>query len=69
VFLNLTDNWVELHLRVLTPIRGIREVKDEIQRNVLSRFEEAGIAIASATFEITALPPVAVSVQPPPGRS
>jgi small-conductance mechanosensitive channel len=65
VFLNLTDNWIELHLRVLTPIRGTRAVKDEIQRNVIARFEEAGIGIASATFEIVGLPPVQVSVQQP----
>ena len=65
VFLNLTDNWIELHLRFLTPIRGVRAVKDEVQRNVLARFEQAGIGIASATFEIVGLPPVQVTVQHP----
>src|SRR4029079_14752661 len=31
VYYNLTDNWVELHVRFLTPVRGVRAIKDELQ--------------------------------------
>jgi small-conductance mechanosensitive channel len=60
VFLNLTDNWIELHLRFLTPIRGVRAIKDEIQRKLIERFEAAHIEIASGTYAVVELPPVRV---------
>ena len=37
---------------------GVRRIKDALSRDVLARLEEAGIGIASATFEITRLPEV-----------
>lgn len=65
VFLRLTDNWLELTVRFIVPEHGIREIKDAIGRDVLDALEAAGIEVASATFEITHLPPLRVaSVSP-----
>jgi small-conductance mechanosensitive channel len=60
VFCRLTDNWLELTVRFIVREHGIRTVKDAITRSVLERFEEASLEIASATYEIVALPPVRV---------
>lgn len=60
VFVHLTDNWIELQLRFLTPVRGIRSIVDEIQRKLLDRFEAARIEIASGTYAIVELPPVRI---------
>ena len=56
VYYRLTDNWLELTVRFVTPERGVREVKDKMSREILARLDAAGIGIASATFEITGLP-------------
>jgi small-conductance mechanosensitive channel len=60
VYYNLTDNWIELHVRFLTPIRGVRAIKDEMQRRLLDDFEAAGIEIASGTYAIVDFPPLRV---------
>jgi len=60
VFMRLTDNWVELSCRFLARDHGVREMKDEMSREILDRFEEAGVEIASATYDIVGLPPVKV---------
>lgn len=64
VFLRLTDNWLELALRVVVPERGIREIKDAMSRDILEAFEEAGISIASATVDVVSLPPVEIKRAP-----
>ena len=58
VFWRLTDNWLELSVRFLTRQHGVRTVKDRMSRDILAGFEEAGIPIASATFEIVGLPQI-----------
>jgi small-conductance mechanosensitive channel len=60
VYYNLTDNWIELHVRFLTPVRGVRAIKDEMQRRLLDDFEAAGIEIASGTYAIVEFPPLRV---------
>jgi small-conductance mechanosensitive channel len=65
VFYRLTDNWLELTLRFIVPEHGIRQVKDTIARSILDAFEEAGITIASATFDVVGLPPLRVELQAP----
>jgi small-conductance mechanosensitive channel len=45
VYYELTSKRLELHVRFLTPVRGVRAIKDEIQRTVVARFDEAGIPI------------------------
>lgn len=68
VYYQMTDNWVELALRFIVPDRGIREIKDAMYRDILARFKEAGIAVASSTYDIVGFPPVRIEpmpVQPP----
>ncbi|MBW3569582.1 MAG: mechanosensitive ion channel family protein [Gemmatimonadetes bacterium] len=64
VFLRITDNWLELAVRFVVPEHGIREIKDAISRDVLAALDQAGIGVASATFEVTQLPPLRVSGAP-----
>nr|WP_294171110.1 mechanosensitive ion channel domain-containing protein [uncultured Sphingomonas sp.] len=56
VYWRLTDNWLELAVRFLSPDHGTREIKDAMSREILSRLDAEGIGIASATYEITGLP-------------
>jgi small-conductance mechanosensitive channel len=60
VYWNLTDNWLNLSVRFLTRERGVRELKDAMSREILANFQEAGISIASGTYEIVGLPPIRV---------
>ena len=64
VYYRLTDNWLELSVRFVVMDRGIRDVKDAMSRDILSALDEAGIGIASATFEIVGLPELRVSRAP-----
>ena len=61
VYLRLTDNWVELALRFVAPVHGVRAIKDAIGREVLAALEASHLEIASATYEIVGLPPVRVA--------
>jgi small-conductance mechanosensitive channel len=65
VYYAMTDNWVDLAVRFIVPDRGIREIKDAIFRDILARFKEAGIAVASGTYDIVGFPPVKVEGLPP----
>ena len=56
--MRLTDNWIELALRFMTGEHGSREIKDKMSREILRELENAGIGIASTTFEIVGLPPL-----------
>ncbi len=60
VYWRITDNWLELTVRFLTGVYGVRGLKDEMSREVLTALEEAGIGIASATYEITGVAPVTI---------
>ncbi len=64
VYWRLSEGWLELTVRFLTPDHGIRSIKDQITRDILSGFEGADIAIASTSFEISALPPLRIERQP-----
>lgn len=65
VYLRITDNWLELSLRFLVEHRGVREVKDAMSRDILAGLDEAGIGIASATYDIVGLPPIHLSEDRP----
>lgn len=57
VFINLTDNWVELNLRYISPIRGRRALSNRLQRSVLDSIEASeDVRIASSNIEITKFP-------------
>lgn len=64
VYLRMTDNWVEMSVRFLAEDHGVRDLKDAMTRDILDALDAAGIGIASATFEITALPPLKLRRQP-----
>ncbi|MEO6744303.1 MAG: mechanosensitive ion channel domain-containing protein, partial [Caldimonas sp.] len=56
VFYRITDNWLELTVRFLVGTHRIRAAKDEMSRYIIGEFDEAGIGIASATYDIVGLP-------------
>ncbi len=58
VYYRITDNWLELTVRFVTPDREIRDLKDAVTRDILAGLDEAGISIASSTYDIVGLPPV-----------
>ena len=60
VFYRLTDNWLELSVRFIVGAHGVRTVKDAISRAVLRRLDDAGLEIASATYEVVGLPTLKV---------
>ncbi len=60
VYYRLTDNWLELRLRLVVPDRGTRAVKDAMSREIFTAFDAAGIGIASATYGVVGLPPVRI---------
>ncbi len=64
VFWRITDNWLELSLRFLVPARGVREIKDAISRQILADLDQAGIGIASATYNVVGLPPMRLERSP-----
>ncbi|HZR22317.1 MAG TPA: mechanosensitive ion channel domain-containing protein [Vicinamibacterales bacterium] len=65
VFIRITDNWIEMNLRVLVPIHGVRYYMDELARLVMERFDHAGIGIASGTYAIVEFPKVKVELEQP----
>lgn len=69
VYYRLTDNWVELTVRFMVRDHGIRELKDAMSREVLAALHEAGIGVASSTFEIVGLPPLRIERRPIPAPS
>ncbi len=68
VYVRLTDNWIELSVRFVVEVEGIRKLKSEISREILDHFEQAGISIASGTYEVVGMPPMKVQVLPPQGK-
>lgn len=58
VYIRLTDNWVEMTLRFITTTHGVRDLKDQLSREILRGLDKLEISIASATFEIVGLPPL-----------
>jgi small-conductance mechanosensitive channel len=58
VYFRLTDNWLELTVRFIARDHGIRELKDAMSREILASLDDAGIGIASSTFEVVGLPPL-----------
>jgi small-conductance mechanosensitive channel len=69
VFYRITDNWLELSLRFIVHERHGREAKDEIAREILTRFDEFGMGIASTTVDIVAFPPLRGAVPSAPRSS
>jgi small-conductance mechanosensitive channel len=51
VFWRITENWLEMTVRFLGPDHGIRGIKDQMTREILSAFDKARIAIAAVRQE------------------
>ncbi len=64
VFVRMTDNWVELTVRFLTADHGVRDIKDQMSRDLLAAMSKAKIGVASGTYEITGLPPIKINMTP-----
>ncbi len=59
VFVRLTDNWIELTARYVTPVRQRRTVRSRISEKILEGIEKAeNIKIASETVDIVGFPEV-----------
>lgn len=58
VYIRLTDNWIELTLRFLGPVHGMRSIKDGMARDLLPALAAAGLDVASGTYEIVGIPPI-----------
>jgi small-conductance mechanosensitive channel len=69
VYLRMTDNWLELTVRFLANVSGTRDLKDAMSRDILAVFDEAGIGIASATYDIVGLPPHSLKGRRPSSRA
>jgi small-conductance mechanosensitive channel len=65
-FVRLTDNWIEITVRFIVRDHGIRELKDRISREILQALNQAGIGIASGTYEIVGMPPISVRLNDSP---
>jgi len=63
VFWRLTDNWVEMSVRFICKTYGVRELKDAISRDIIAQLDEAGIGIASGTYEIVGIPKLQVDLK------
>jgi len=63
VFYRITDNWLELTVRFIVGEHKIREVKNNISRDMLRDFDKHGIGIASATYDIVGFPPLRMANQ------
>jgi small-conductance mechanosensitive channel len=63
VYFRLTDNWVDMTVRFVAKSRGIRELKDQMSREILDALEAAGIQVASGTYEIVGVPPIKVQIE------
>ena len=68
VYWRLTDNWLELTVRFVTREHGVRDIKDQMSREILQSLDEAGIGLASATFEIVGLPRINVAIDDANGK-
>jgi small-conductance mechanosensitive channel len=68
VFWRLTDNWIELTVRFIAEEYGVRALKDAISRELIDRFDQAKIGIASGTYEIVGVPPIRIVQEPTASR-
>ena len=58
VYYRMTDNWLELTVRFVVHAHGVRNVKDAMSRFIVAAFDEAGIGVASATYDIVGFPAI-----------
>lgn len=56
----MTDNWLELTVRFVARDHGVRGLKDAMTCEILAALDEAGVGLASATFELVGAPPLRI---------
>ncbi|MGI9035630.1 MAG: mechanosensitive ion channel family protein [Pyrinomonadaceae bacterium] len=64
VYYRITDNWLELTVRFIVGEHPVREVKNNISREMLKHFDANGIGIASATYDVVGFPPLRIENAP-----
>jgi small-conductance mechanosensitive channel len=64
VYWRLTDNWIELSVRFIAKGHGVRELKDQMSRDIMAAFDQARIGIASGTYEIVGMPDLQICMNP-----
>ena len=69
VYWRLTDNWLELTVRFIARDHGVRDMKDRMSRDVLRALDDAGIGLASATYDIVGFPPLQIASLPEAGAA
>jgi small-conductance mechanosensitive channel len=62
-YVNLTDNWILISGRYITNAKERRITKNTISLRLLDRFKEAGIEVASQTFEVVGLPDIKLKMK------
>jgi small-conductance mechanosensitive channel len=60
VYYRVTDNWIEMSLRFISPEPGVRDLKDKMFRDILDGFERENVLIASTSSELSITSPVRV---------
>jgi small-conductance mechanosensitive channel len=57
--MKLTDNWIELTARYVTPVRQRRTIRSKINQKILEHIEKSeNIKIASETVNVVGFPDV-----------
>lgn len=59
VYYRITENWVGLTVRFVTPTHGTRGIKDAMVRDVMDAFQLPGIRIAAPRTDIVDFPAIA----------
>lgn len=52
-------------MRFIAMDHNVRELKDALSRDILRALNEAGISVASATFEVVGIPPLRIDTGRP----
>jgi hypothetical protein len=66
VYWRFTGDWLEMTVRFLVEEGNSRTIKDRMSRDILAALDQAGVKIATATQDITSLPPVRVQLESVP---
>jgi small-conductance mechanosensitive channel len=56
LFWRITENWLEFTVRFLAPDHGVRTIKDQMTREIVSGFAKANLVIAAVRQEALAVP-------------
>ncbi len=66
VALELVGHTILTATQAATGEHGIRDLKDEMSREILAAFNTAGIGVASSTYDIVGLPSITVKLDKEP---